>query len=298
MVKKEDKKYHLMSDQVARILFKKSKVSKELTAHIISEVLKLDYLEVLNNLEIKSEETAFNVSQIDSRTDVNLENKDYYITIEICYTKGSVRQRQTDTYVYQLYLGQVYKRESLKNMKKVVQIILENYDYFHQDKFIYEVVFMEKNTHIVEDDFIKKYHINLAKLKNVSYNSIRNEDNILKKILYMFVCKEDELEKAYEGDTFMEKVVKEARTIAGFEDVPLYFESEEEIKRLDIEEAIENGRKMGYEEGLEKGRKDGITQKQNEMIKDMYKNNISIEMISKVTELAVNEINDIIKNNM
>ena len=280
MKKKENKSYHLLSDQVARILFKKSKVSKELTAHIVSEILKIDYLDVLNNLKISSEEPSYNIKQMDSRTDVMLYDKDYYVTIEICYTKGSIRQRQTDTYVYQLYLGQVYKRESLKNMKRIIQIIIENYDYFHKDKFIYEVVFMEKNTHLVESEFIKKYHINLAKLKNVSYNSIRKEENILKKILYMFVCKEDELEKAYEGDTFMEKVVKEARTIAGFEDVPLYFESEEEIKRLDIEEA----------------RQHGIEENKKETIMNMLKDNVDLSIISKYTNTSIDQIKKIIKN--
>ena len=41
MLKKEHKKYHLMSDQVARILFKNSPVALELSAKIVSEVLKL-----------------------------------------------------------------------------------------------------------------------------------------------------------------------------------------------------------------------------------------------------------------
>ena len=293
-----------MSDQVARILFKKSKVSKELTAHIVSGVLKLDYEDVLNNLKLESEEIAYNVNQVDSRTDIMLENRDYYVTIEICYTKGTLRQRQTDTYIYQLYLGQVYKRDSLKNMKKIIQIIIENYDYFHKDKFIYEVVFMEKKTHIVEDEFIKKYHINLAKLKKVSYNSIRNETDILKKILYMFVCSEEDLEKIYKGDTFMEKVVKEARTIAGFADVPLYFESEEEIKRSDMEEArekfLQEGREKGLKEGMKQGLKEGLEkgtmQKQNEMVINMYNNNLSLELIREISGLSITEINNILEN--
>ena len=87
----------------------------------------------------------------------------------------------------------------------------------------------------------------------------------------------------------MEKVVKEARTIAGFEDVPLYFESEEEIKRLDIEEAIENGRKQGFEEGIEENKK--------ETIMNMLKDNVDLSIISKYTNTSIDQIKKIIKNN-
>ena len=98
----------------------------------------------------------------------------------------------------------------------------------------------------------------------------------------------------------MEKVVKEARTIAGFEDVPLYFESEEEIKRLDIEEAIENGRKQGLEEGIEKGIEQGIEKgvKENkkETIMNMLKDNVDLSIISKYTNTSIDQIKEIIKN--
>ena len=79
----------------------------------------------------------------------------------------------------------------------------------------------------------------------------------------------------------MEKVVKEARTIAGFEDVPLYFESEEEIKRLDIEEA----------------RQHGIEESKKETIMNMLKDNVDLSIISKYTNTSIDQIKEIIENN-
>ena len=61
MLKKEHKKYHLMSDQVARILFKNSPVALELSAKIVSEVLRR---------EIKIEELQ--LSRIDYKCDIQL----------------------------------------------------------------------------------------------------------------------------------------------------------------------------------------------------------------------------------
>ena len=76
----------------------------------------------------------------------------------------------------------------------------------------------------------------------MNYTSIKNERNALKKILYMFVCQDEDLEKAYEGDKFMEEVVKIAKEISGKEKIPLYL-SEDEIRRLDREEAVLQGKK-------------------------------------------------------
>jgi len=94
----------------------------------------------------------------------------------------------------------------------------------------------------------------------------------------------------------MEKVVKEARTIAGFEDVPLYFESEEEIKRLDIEEAIENGRKQGFEEGIEQGIEKGVKENKKETIMKMLKDNVDLSIISKYTNTSIDQIKEVIEN--
>ncbi len=44
-------------------------------------------------------------------------------------------------------------------------------------------------------------------------------------------------------------------------------------------------------------RNEGSEQKQNEMINNMYKNNIDLETISKVSNLPIEEIQNIIKNN-
>ncbi len=297
--------YVLMNDRVAKKIFKNSKVSKELTARILSEILKEDYNIIYNNIKLTSEEIGINASTVDSKADIMLEDNTMLIDIEICWTKGNTRQRQTDTYVYQLYLGQLKRSKDYKNMKKIIQILIKNYDYFKKDKLIYDVVFMEQNLHIVEDNFIHKYHINLDKLKNMSYNILKKKENKIERLLYFLLCENDNMLKdIYKGDKFMEEVVKEAKEIAGYFDADLYL-PEEEIVRRDREEAIEEGYKEGFEsgktagreEGIKQGIKQGIQQKQNEMIINMYNNNISLKNISDISNLSIDEINKIIKEN-
>ena len=181
-------------------------------------------------------------------------------------------------------------------MKNIIQIMIENYDYFKSDKFIYEVGFMEKELGIPEDDLITKYHISLESLKNIDYNSIKYERDALKRILYMFVCEETKLEEAYKGDTFMENVIDVAKEIAGKKKIPLYL-SESEIRRLDREEAVNEGYRSGYDSGKSDGITLGIEQNRTEMVLNMYKKNIDIKTISEVSSLSLEEVEKIIKEN-
>ena len=295
MTKKEDKVYKLMNDEVARPLLKNSPVARELTAKIVSLVLKLDYNEVYNNLKLISEDMLFTPKTVEGRTDVMIEADKYYVNIEICYTKGPNRQKQTDSYVYELFFKQVVKTDNFKNMRNIIQIMIENYDYFHQGKFIYEVGFMEKNLYLPEDDLITKYHISLENLKDIDYNSIKDEKDALKRILYMFVCDEENLVKAYRGDKFMERVVESAKSIAGIEKIPLYL-SEEEIRRLDREDAVNEGYELGKSDGISLGIEQGIEQNRTEMIINMYNDNLDLNTISKYANISPDEVQNIIKS--
>ena len=77
----------------------------------------------------------------------------------------------------------------------------------------------------------------------------------------------------------MEKVIKTAKEIAGKEKIPLYL-SESEIRRLDREEAVEEGENRA----------------RTEMIISFYNNGASLDLISKSSGLSVKEIQDIIKS--
>ena len=99
-LKKENKTYKLLNDEVARPLFKTSKVAHELSARVLSEVLKIDYNLIYDNMKIVSEDMLFSSKTVDGRTDMMLETDKLYVNMEFCYTKGSTRQKQTDSYVY------------------------------------------------------------------------------------------------------------------------------------------------------------------------------------------------------
>ncbi len=104
----------------------------------------------------------------------------------------------------------------------------------------------------------------------------------------MFVCDEENLDKAYMGDKFMENVINNAKEIAGEYKIPLYL-PESEIRRLDREEAVN--------EGYNSGKIDGIEQNRTEMIMNMYNDGLDLNIITKYANLSIEEVNNIIEKN-
>ena len=108
---------------------------------------------------------------------------------------------------------------------------------------------MEKNLHIVEDEKIEKFRINVANLSKSTYNDIMS--NTLKYYLYFIVCNDDtQLEEIYGADDFMKKVIKESKKVAGTLRIPLYFPlTDEEVEKLDEQYFIQQGISKGIEQG-------------------------------------------------
>ena len=140
---------------------------------------------------------------------------------------------------------------------------------------------MDTKHHQIASDNIQIYHINLDYLRKLDYNIIK--ENELMKTLYFFICGEDELSKVRRnGDEFMKKVAEEVMKIAGKEKVIPYM-SEEEMREFD---------KAYYSDLI---RKEEREERTNEMIVSFYNNGASLELISASTNLSIEEIKKIIK---
>ena len=64
--------------------------------------------------------------------------------------------------------------------------------------------------------------------------------------------------------------------------------SEDEIRKLDREEAVNEGFSSGYNSGYDSGKMD--------MIINLYQNDVSLEIISKSSGLSISEVEEIIIN--
>ena len=102
----------------------------------------------------------------------------------------------------------------------------------------------------------------------------------------------------------MEDYVKDAKIASISDDIVGLYDKElheELLRNTELynaeQKGIKQGKKDGIKEGKEKGIKEGIKQgikeKAIETAKNMLKENISIDIISRVTGLDIKEINEL-----
>ena len=254
----------MLNDEVAKKLFTNEVIGKRLAARLICKTLDLeiDADELAKNLEYKHPNTSPVANVVDSVSDVSLESNDFVCDIEINLSNGLRNDRKNKSYICGLYLRQLPSSKEYNRLKKIVQINLDYFDYFHANLFHYVSYFTEVHTGMLETKDVEIHHINLAKLNNVDYNDIVSDKEALETLLYFFVCEDKTvLEKVYKGDDFMHLTKEEADKIIEGIDRLLYYD-QEELNRLDREDAIkeglEEGRAEGRQKGLEEGRQKGL----------------------------------------
>ena len=291
------KEHYLMRDNIAKKIFKNPTIGKELTARIVGELLHKDYRIIYNDLTPGFTEIANNVKTVDNEADIIYNTSGNVINIEINYLFGPHRNAQMNAYVCQLYIGQIKSSKNYNDAKGIIQILIEDYDYYKKGEFVYEVVLMEKKYKLEDDSFFRRYHISLEYLEKLRYNEIKEE---LEKLTYFLIgYDEEKREKVYGDDGFMKDVIRNAYEIAGKEKQSLFM-SNDEITRLDQEYHQKVGYQKGMQEGIEKGISKGIEQGSKEardlMIQNMNKYNVPIDTIAKSANLSLEEVKEILRN--
>ena len=63
------------------------------------------------------------------------------------------------------------------------------------------------------------------------------------------------------------------------------------------EDKLEEGRREGLEEGRREGRQQGLREGRTEIVEKMYDDNLSMEQISSLTGIPLEEVKDILNIN-
>ena len=273
------KEKYFLNEKIAKKLFKNEKLGKCLSARLISDILDADYNEVYNSITLSTDEIAFSALTVNSTSDAIYYNDKIYFDIEINGYSGISKERQLESYVYQLYLGQLHTYNDYNKIKKVFQISIDAYDFLGYGDFIYNVYLMNDKYQQIVSDKLQIMHINLDYLRNLAYTEIVKENNKLMSDLYFLICGYDNLDVVLEnGDKLMKEIIDEAKQISGIEKMNLYLTDEEMMKN-----------DQAYYKEL------GREEKEHEMIINFYNNGVSLELISKSSGLTIKEIEKIIK---
>lgn len=281
----------------------------------ISTYFNVPYEEVKGNVKIlESEKRNKRINDkrqsVDIIAEIELINKKFRLNIEMNLKKGTTLYRNF-MYVTN-FIGGISNKEDYSKIIPVHQISFDNYDVNPDNPRVIKRCFIKDETNTIIHNLIEIDHINIERCKEIWYNrDIKKEMRADRELILLgaLVTIDDieEFKRCLE-EIDMEKEIKEEiiDTVEEYSDdddiLRMYYDREkdqEAIRRGDLalakqearEEGLKEGRAEGRAEGREEGREEGSKQKTIEIAKNLLKMNISIDDISKATELSIDEIN-------
>ena len=248
---------------------------KKYAVLIIASVLKKDYDEIYDSIEYVK-------NKLDKQLDIEkgrevdfiCKLKDEYIGIEMNNNYSKEAYERNISYAMGIYKSKEI-RGSRYSFNKVIQININNFTFENNNKEVEEYALRNEDGEYLTEK-IKIINIYLPNIRKKYYN--KEELNELDKV--MLVLNEEDnnnLSKLYKGERVMEDYVKDAKRASINDDIVGLYDKELH------EELLRNTELYNAEQK-------GIRENKIETAKNMLKESISIDIISKVTGLTKEEI--------
>lgn len=288
------KRIPIISDVMFKTMINNESRKKYLSL-LVSEVLNLDYYKVLENIRlIKNTLDKDNVTEAGREVDCLCELNDTLINIEVNDIPDKTRLNRNEDYIRSIFsqrkVGDDY------NYKEVVQINIDNFSFVGVSDTVHR--YENKETLLGRDIIMSKnfqtYHIYLPKIREKFYN--KDKLNKLELLMVVFNEKEDSdyLSNLIKGEKIMEEYIDEAKILSMDDDLWFAYETARINKKYKEQKEWElkhYALKEGEEKGIKEGMKEGKKVSQQEIAKNMLKDNVQIENIIKYTGLTEEEIN-------
>ena len=279
---KEDDIIPIVSDVMFKTMLG-NESKKKYVSYFLSLILEKDYKKIYDNiLFLKNEldKNKYNDTRKTVDLIVKIDGVIYNIEMNNNYQKTYI-ERNIE-YITELYkssrkMGEGYKYEY------TYQININNFTFKDREKTS-EVFMIRNEEKEVLTDKIKIMHLYLPKILNKYYNKEKLSE--LEKLMLVFnLTNKNELNDIIGENKIMEEYKKEALDASHSEEVIGLYDKELEDEFL---------KRATYQEGIEKGIEQGIEQGENkksiEIAKIMLDKNMDISLISEITKLSKEEI--------
>ena len=279
---KEDDIIPIVSDVMFKTMLG-NESKKKYVSYFLSLVLEKDYKEIYDNiifLKNELDKNKYNDTRKTVDLIVKIDGVIYNIEMNNNYQKTYI-ERNIE-YITELYkssrkIGDSYKYEY------IYQININNFTFKDREKTS-EVFMIRNEDKEVLTDKIKIIHLYLPKILNKYYNKEKLSE--LEKLMLVFnLTNKNELNDIIGENKIMEEYKKEALDASHSEEVIGLYDKELEdefLKRATYQE--------GIEKGIEKGIEQGKNKKSIEIAKIMLDKNMDISLISEITKLSKEEI--------
>ena len=253
----------------------------------------------IDKLEIKKTELlSGNVNIKDKRVDAIVHTGNKKIEIEINSQNKDYLHTRSTAYICNIYQSNASVGDTYNEDTDIIQVNLTWGLGRNNDEMKIYKIMNEKGELYVKNFII--YEINMDYYDKIWYS--KNEEEI-KKNQYMIMLDLDKKElKNMPKDKIVDKYITNVTIVNDDPEFQKYMSEEEDKKKIQnslLSEAKEEGISQGISQGYTSGINDGISKGENkksiEIAKNMLKKNMSIEDISDITGLSIEEINKLTK---
>ena len=249
----------------------------------------------IDELEIKKTELlSGNVNIKDKRVDAIVHTGNKKIEIEINSQNKDYLHTRSTAYICNIYQSNASVGDTYNEDTDIIQVNLTWGLGRNNDEMKIFKIMNEKGELYVKNFII--YEINMDYYDKIWYS--KNEEEI-KKNQYMIMLDLDKKElENMPKDKIVDKYITNVTIVNDDPEFQKYMSEEEDKRKIQnslLSEAKEEGISQGISQGYTSGINDGISKGENkksiEIAKNMLKKNMSIEDISDITGLSIEEIN-------
>ena len=245
----------------------------------------------IDKLEIKKTELlSGNVNIKDKRVDAIVHTGNKKIEIEINSQNKDYLHTRSTSYICNIYQSNASVGDTYNEDTDIIQVNLTWGLGRNNDEMKIYKIMNEKGELYVKNFII--YEINMDYYDKIWYS--KNEEEI-KKNQYMIMLDLDKKElENMPKDEIVDKYITNVTIVNDDPEFQKYMSEEEDKRKIQnslLSEAKENGYTSGINDGISKGE----NKKSIEIAKNMLKKNMSIEDISDITGLSIEEINKLTK---
>lgn len=250
----------------------------------------LEKIEILN-----SEYTINNKNDKKMKSDVIVSIGNKYINIEMNreYYRGVFNKN--GAYINKLKTSLYKEWENYYDAGQVIQINFNDFYHFKHRKDIYKFVFLEEETHEIDEDSTVKYHVCLFNIWNRCYNKDAKKLTRFEKFCLILKSETKEYAKKISGDDeVMGNIVDEIARLSKDNTMLGLYDAEVEAEKI-RKTRLKGARQEGLEQGIKQGIEQGIEQGKREMIMPMYKDGVAIEKIAAYANITIEEVNNLLE---
>ena len=290
---KEKKLLLIKNDRVFKDMFNETQM--DTLEWAVMQILNAKYEDIHDKVKVQNASLVNSYKEERSKTvDLLVDYKGDDILIELNNNYCGNYMRNL-LYAFNIILKHYNMGTSQTDIvKKRCKVILVNLNWYPVGvnykkvchKQIHTLPYPEDNT---KDFVIKAININLDIYKDFCYDKINEWDRLYK---LLTIDNEEELQSFIDKEKLLKQYQKNLIELSYDDDY------KENVMNDTIEQnaMFEQTYGVGYRRGVEEGIEQGILGTKKELIINMYNDNMSLDLISKYTNLSIDEVNSVIED--